>query len=430
MCRVRIVNTIFRDDCEVAIVGAGPYGLALGAHLASAGIDTRVFGRPMSFWREHMPKGMKLRSPWAATHIVDPDNLLSLDAFAAVTGLGRPDPLPLEDFVRYGDWFQKTALPDLDTRRVTRVDAAGRGFRLALDDGPTLRAQRVVIAMGLANQEVRPALFDGLPTELVSHAADHASLDQFRGKRVAVLGRGQSATESAAILNEAGAEVQIICRGPVHWLGAETSGNAHRRDVYWRLHRLLATKSGVGPFPLNWANEQPDAIHHLPHGLRHRLNARSLRAGAAGWVRERLGGVAIDAGRTVRAARPYGSRIMLDLDNGSSTFDHVLLGTGYRIDVARLGVLSPGVLGALALDEGSPVLGRGYESSVPGLHFVGSSAVKSYGPLLRFVWGAGYAARTMAKFVCAHRTKGAFAWSQPCTDEVLSRPTETASNLS
>src|SRR6202035_953290 len=114
-------------------------------------------------------------------------------------------------------------------------------------------------------------------------------------------------------------------------------------------------------------------------------------------------------------------------DNGSSVFDHVLLATGYRIDAARLGILSPGVLGALALDEGSPVLGRGYESSVPGLHFVGSSAVKSYGPLLRFVWGAGYAARTVTRFVCANRSKAAFAWSQPCPDEVLARPTETAS---
>jgi len=427
---VRVVNTIFREDSEVAVIGAGPYGLSLGAHLKSAGIETRIFGRPMSFWREHMPKGMKLRSPWAATHIVDPDNLLTLDAFAAVQNLGRPDPLPVEDFVRYGDWFQKTALPDLDTREVARIAPAGREFFLTLDDGATARARRVVIAMGLAHQEFRPAAFDGLPAELVSHAADHADLEKFANKRVAVIGRGQSATESAAILNEAGAEVEIICRGDIHWLGAETSGNAHRRDLYWRLHKLLATKSGVGPFPLNWANEQPGLVRRAPPVLRSWLNRKSLRAGAAGWVRPRLAGVAIDAGRTIRAARPHGGRITLDLDNGSCVFDHVLLATGYRVDVARFGVLAPALLSALATDAGSPVLGAGYESSVPGLHFVGSSAVKSYGPLLRFVWGAGYAARGVTSFVCANRSKSVAAWSQPCADEVMAHPTETASNLS
>jgi cation diffusion facilitator CzcD-associated flavoprotein CzcO len=424
------VNTIFRDDCEVAIIGAGPYGLSLGAHLKSAGIETRVFGRPMSFWREHMPKGMKLRSPWAATHIVDPDNLLTLDAFSAAEDLGRPDPLPLEDFVRYGDWFQKAALPDLDTREISRVEPAANEFWLTLADGSTARARRVVIAMGLANQEFRPAAFDGLPAELVSHAADHADLGKFAKQRVAIIGRGQSATESAAILNEAGAEVEIICRGGVHWLGAETSGNAHRRDIYWRMHKVLATKSGVGPFPLNWVNEQPDLIHRVPRKARLWLNKRSLRAGAAGWVRDRLPGVAIDAGRTIRAATPHGGRVMLELDNGTCEFDHVLLATGYKIDVARLGILAPTVLSAIATDEGSPVLGAGYESSVPGLHFVGSSAVRSYGPLLRFVWGAGYAARNMTKFLYANRSKGVYAWSHDRADEATARPTETASNVS
>ena len=427
--RVRLVNSALHDDCEVAVIGAGPYGLSLGAHLNSAGIETRVFGRPMSFWREHMPKGMKLRSPWAATHIVDPDDLLTLDAYAAVTSLGRPDPLPLADFVRYGEWFQKTALPDLDTRQVTMIEAAGRGFALALEDGTTARARRVVVATGLANQEFYPAAFDGLPIDVVSHTADHADLDIFRGQCVAVIGRGQSACESAALLHEAGADVTMVCRGDIHWLGAETSGNAHRRDLYWRLHKLLATKSGVGPFPLNWANEQPDIIHHLPREMRTWLNAKSLRPGAAGWVRPRVADVVVEAGHAIRGARLSGAGITLDLDNGARTFDHVLLATGYRIDVARLGILAPNLLAGITTDDGSPVLGHGYESCVPGLHFVGSAAVRSYGPLLRFVWGAGYAARTVTRHVCANRSP-VYAWSQPCPDEVFTRPTETASNLS
>jgi len=424
------VNIQFRDECEVAIVGAGPFGLSLAAHLNSVGVDTRIFGRPMSFWREHMPQGMKLRSPWAATHIVDPDNLLTLDAFATVTGLGRPDPLPVEDFVRYGDWFRASALPDLDSRMVARVAPAGRGFALTLEGGATVQARRVVIAMGLANQEFRPVQFRELPVAVVSHTADHARLDQFAGRRVAVIGRGQSATESAALLAEAGAEVELICRGDVRWLGAETSGNAHRRDLYWHLHKLLATKSGVGPFPLNWLNEQPDVVHRFPPALRARLTRKSLRAGAAGWVRWRLGGVHIDAGRAIRSAHPIANGIALDLDSGTRIFDHVLLATGYKIDVARLGILAGDLLRAVATEDGSPVLGAGYESSVPGLHFVGSSAVASYGPLLRFVWGAGYAARTVTRFVWANRSGRIAGRAEPADAELFARRTETASNLS
>ena len=423
-------STAFRDHCEVAVVGAGPYGLSLGAHLNSAGIETRVLGKPMSFWRDHMPKGMKLRSPWAATHITDPDNLLTLDAYSAVSCMGRPDPLPVEDFVRYGEWFWKSALPDLDTRRVTKVAPAARGFALALEDGGTLHARRVVIAMGLANQDFRPPEFEGLPSHLVSHAADHADLGRFADKRVAVIGRGQSACESSALLDEAGAKVVQICRGDVHWLGAQTSGNAHRRDVYWHLHKMLATKSGVGPFPLNWINEQPNMIHEFPRGWRAWLNTNSLRAGAAGWVRPRMRGVQIDMGRTIVSARVLGTGVELELDNGRFDFDHVLLATGYKIDIAKLDILPSDVLAAIKTDDGSPVLENGYESSVPGLHFVGSAAVRSYGPLLRFVWGAGYAARNVTRFVCANRFRPTFGREECDEAELYARRTETASRLS
>lgn len=114
------MNSMFRDVCEVAIVGAGPYGLSLAAHLKAGGIETRVFGDPLSFWRQNMPQGMLVRSAWDATHIVDPGNRFSLDACAAATGLRKPDPLPRADFARYGEWFQRQAVPDLDRRKVAR----------------------------------------------------------------------------------------------------------------------------------------------------------------------------------------------------------------------------------------------------------------------------------------------------------------------
>src|SRR5882724_7018861 len=110
------MNVGTQDDCQVAVIGAGPYGLAVAAHLKAANISPRVFGEPMSFWRRHMPGGMKLRSPWVATHIADPGKRFSLDVFAGEHGLARQEQLPLERFVQYGEWFQRTAVPDLDRR--------------------------------------------------------------------------------------------------------------------------------------------------------------------------------------------------------------------------------------------------------------------------------------------------------------------------
>ena len=388
------------DDCEVIVIGAGPFGLAAAAHLAERGVATQVFGEPMSFWRYNMPQGMKLRSPWAATHISDPRGDLSLDAFVAAHGLSRREPLPLETFVDYGMWFQRAVVPDIDTRMIVRIESAGDGFRVETMDGAHVHARRVVMATGLARQAFRPEAFADVPAEFASHASEHSDLGGFRGRRVAVIGRGQSACESAVLLHEAGADVELICRGDVHWLG----GNARpsHAAVDW-LRKRLASPSGVGPFPLNWLAERPDIAHAMPNEVRTRFNARCLRPGAAAWLRPRFDGVRVLAGERVHSAVVAGERIALMLDHGTAVFDHVLLGTGYKIDVARLGILDAGLLAALERRDGAPILGAGFESSVPGLHFVGASALVSYGPLMRFIAGAGFAAREVTKRVLADR---------------------------
>src|SRR5262249_48511457 len=166
-----------------------------------------------SFWRDNMPEGMLLRSPWGATHIPDPHGQFSLDVFAGRHGIAPvPGQLPLAQFLRYGEWFQRQAVPDLDPRKVVQVERARRGFRLRLDDGGAVEARRIVLAMGLSRQEIRPAPFAGMPATLVSHTSEHATLERWRGKRVAVIGRGQSACESAALLLGAGCEVELVCR--------------------------------------------------------------------------------------------------------------------------------------------------------------------------------------------------------------------------
>jgi cation diffusion facilitator CzcD-associated flavoprotein CzcO len=388
------------NDCEVIVIGAGPYGLAVAAHLKENKVATHLFGDPLSFWRRHMPKGMKLRSPWSATHIADPHGALSLDAYMSRHGLPRREPLKRESFIDYGLWFQGCAVPDIDRRMVERVESSGHGFRVTTADGDAVFADRVVVATGLAHQQSRPSAFDGMPAALASHSSEHDDLGVFRGKRVAVVGRGQSACESAVLLHEAGAEVEIICRGDIHWLGNDgPPGNA---VIGWLAERL-ASPSAVGPFPLDWLAEMPDAAAVMPAGVRAWFNAKCLRPAAAGWLRPRFDGVRVLAGERIHGAVAAGERIAVMLDHGSAVFDHVLLGTGYRIDIAKLGILGPDLLRRIACRDGAPRLAAGFESNVTGLHFVGASAVASYGPLMRFVAGTDFAARELTEAVLEHR---------------------------
>jgi cation diffusion facilitator CzcD-associated flavoprotein CzcO len=416
-----------RIDVEVAVVGAGPYGLATAAHLKSARVATAVFGEPMSFWQRNMPEGMRLRSPWIASHIAHPDDEYSLDDYAQLRGFSAHEQMPVTEFIRYGHWFQSNVVADVDRRKVNRIERAPGGFRLHLDDGESVSAQRVVIAMGLAHQEFRPSAFSGLPQTLASHTCEHVNFDRFSGRHVAVIGRGQSACETAALLSEAGAEVELISRGDVLWLGSEQQDGMHRNDLAWRLRKLAMTRGAVGPFPLNWLAESPSLVHLLPPVVRADFSKRCLRAKASGWLRTRFATVRINAGRSLRAAHPVKDRIALELDNGSATFDHVILGTGYKIDIAKLGIIAPALINDIATANGSPRLRFGMESTVRGLHFVGATAVHSFGPLMRFVWGAGFAARSLTNTVVNNRALSSRRADPRPVMSLGARATETTS---
>ena len=386
-----------RDDCEVAIVGAGPYGLAVAAHLRAANVSFRIFGDALSFWRKHMPAGMLLRSPWVATHIAEPRGRHRLDDYYAEAALEIPKLLPVERFAAYGRWFQHRVAPDLDSRAIARIESVEGGFRLTLAEGDTLLARRVVMATGLLGHEYRPAEFDGLPRDLVSHSCEHTNSERYRGKHVAVIGSGQSACESAALLHEAGTEVELICRDDLIWNADPGQRSFLRKTVRGLIGNALIPPSQVGPFPYNWLNEAPGIIHRLPRDTREQVNEISLRATAILWLRPRLTDVPVRQRQTIKVAARIGDQVALTLDDGMHRFDHVLMATGYRIDVDKMPLLDPRLRARIARRDGLPVLSNGLESSVPGLHFVGAAAVGSYGPLLRFIAGAGFAARNVTR---------------------------------
>jgi FAD-dependent urate hydroxylase len=382
-------------DTDVAIVGAGPYGLSAAAHLRGVGVDVRVLGDPMSFWRS-MPRGMLLRSNWTATSIADYQGPVSLDAFCAATGARVGRPVPLARFIEYGTWVQERIAPDVDRRPVQRIDADRTGFRLLLAGGGRLGARRVVIAAGIKPFPNRPAFAAGLPPELASHTGDHDDLSRFSGARVLVVGGGQSALESAALLHESGAEAEVIVRADhINWL----HGGKYQRRL-GRLSPLLYAPTDVGPMGLSRLVATPDLFRRIPRGVQDPLAYRSIRPAGAAWLGPRLANVPITMARSIVSATERGGGVRVTFGHGDErTADHLLLGTGYRVDITRYPFIGPSLIGLVRRVNGYPLLRRGLESSVTGLHFLGAPAAFSFGPTMRFVSGGWYAGRALAQAV-------------------------------
>jgi cation diffusion facilitator CzcD-associated flavoprotein CzcO len=358
----------------------------------------------MSFWRT-MPKGMLLRSNWTATSIAEYDGPLSLQSYRDETGRDEVAlPLPLEEFLRYGEWVQRQVAPDVERVHVESVQRDGNGFLLRLDDGTITRARRVVVAGGIADFVNMPAVAEGLPSELVSHASEHRDLSVFAGRRVLVVGFGQSALESAALMHEAGSEVEVAGRrNHITWLHG---GKYHRK--LGRLVPLFYAPTDVGPLGLSRVVAAPHLFRRLPRTVQDPLAYRAIRPAGAAWLGPRLADVTITPSREVRSLQPVGGQVKVDLDDGSSrTVDHVLMGTGYKVDVHRYPFLDQDLLRGVRTASGYPLLGRGMESSVPGLHFLGAPAAWSFGPTMRFVAGGWFGGETLTNELVrrdTHRT--------------------------
>jgi hypothetical protein len=382
-------------DTNVAIIGAGPYGLTAAAHLRRAGVDVRVFGQPMSFWQS-MPAGLLLRSNWTATCIAEYQGELSLDSFRAATGASFGTPVPLDRFIEYGLWVQKKVAPDVDRRMVDALAAGPGGFRLKLADGTAISARRVVVAAGIGLFANRPAVAAGLPPELASHTGDHRDFGRFRGSRVLVVGGGQSALECAALLHESGAHAEVAVRQDhIIWL----HGGKYQR-MLGRYSPLVYAPTDVGPMGLSRLVAVPDVFRRLPRRAQDPLAYRSIRPAGAAWLPPRLGEVPIRLGRALASATEQDGHVHVTFADGSTqTVDHLLFGTGYRVDITRYPFLTADLTAQIRRAGGYPVLGSGMESSVPGLHFLGAPAAWSFGPILRFVSGGWYTGRALARTI-------------------------------
>jgi len=348
----------------------------------------------MSFWQNHMPAGMFLRSNWAASHISDPHTKLTLDYFLADSGMEFKHPVPLHCFVEYGKWFQQKAVPDLQRRQVDRVEKSGSAFRVTLDSGEAVTARRVIVATGIAPFPWLPPELAGLPTSHVTHSSNHCDLSRFRGQQVLVVGGGQSALDAARLLYALDAQVEIVAKQEqLRWVG----------EHVW-LHKLgliswmLYSNFDVGPAGISRLVGFPNVFRRLPRSWQDRISYRAIRPAGTGWQRPYLAKVPVTLSAQVTLAEIMGDKVHVKLSNGTDRLiDHVIVATGYRVDTRSYRFFGPEIQSGLKTVKGSPVLSRGLESSISGLHFVGKPAAWSFGPLLNFISGTHFAGAELVR---------------------------------
>jgi thioredoxin reductase len=396
---------------DVALVGAGPYGLSIAAHLRTRGIDHRIFGPPLETWRCGMPTSMLLKSDGFASDLSSPSEGSRLADYCLDRGISYHDtdiPVSLETFVDYGLDFQRRFVPHLEPSTVTLVTAEDGGFRIDLSNAESLHARRVVMAVGITHFATMPQDFADVSPGRVTHSSQHSTFEAFAGRDVTVVGAGASAVDVAIELARAGAHSRLVARrGTVRF--ASGVHNEKRSFVETVKH----PGSGLGP---GWRSrvccDAPDGFRLLPVKARSVIVKRHLGPSSPWYLRDEfLDSVEVWTGTRLGAVKEDGSGpIRLELVGDDAEIptvvetDSVICATGYRADLSRLTMLDHALRQRIRTVNDAPALNPWFESSVPGLFFVGNAAAMSFGPLMRFMYGDTFTARRLAHRLS--RTKG------------------------
>lgn len=400
---------------DVTVVGAGPFGLSVAAHLRGLGVDYRIIGSPMESWKSKMPKGMLLKSAGFASNLSDPAQALTLRQFCIELDSPYDDldlPIPLETFSAYGLAFQKRFVPNVEHEELVSLISVPEGFELRMKSGQSFRTRKVVIATGLTYFRHIPELLSDLPRDKVSHAADHHDLQRFQGQRVAVLGSGASAIDIAVLLSEALGNVQLISRKPAITFSGRWGGSGSHP----LLRRLAYPVSGIGP---GWKHrlfaDLPWLVRYFSESYRLEIAEKFPSPSGGEPMKDRATSVPLFLGCSLQEARAsrHGVQLRLVSMDGSTQIveaDHVIAATGYKADVHRFPFLSPAIIEQLRLIGKTPRLSANFESSIPGLYFVGHVSTTTFGPVMRFVFGADFTSRTISSHLAHVRPR---LWRNP-----------------
>jgi thioredoxin reductase len=431
------VNRSTGNLLHAVIVGAGPYGLSLAAHLREAGVPFRIFGHPMQSWATQMPVGMKLKSDGFASSLSAGSVPFTLEDFCTLTG--RPYhatsvPVALEDFIAYGQEFARRFVPSLEPLDVTAIDREGTGFRVTLESGETFLTRNVILATGVSLFQHIPAELAHLPADMVTHTTAHRTFDEFANRDVTVLGRGASSLNAAVLLHEAGARVTLLSRkAKVH---VHSAADGKPRSLYQRLRHPI---SPLGYSLRSWlCSNMPGTFRSLPAPLRRILMYKHLGPSGGSALKGRFEGkfptllgwsiasaeVVAPADSTADARQLRLTLTNAELETRELLTSHLIAGTGFHVDLSRYGFLTASLRALIHRQaNGAPWLGRHFETSVKGLYMIGPVAAASFGQLLRFAVGAGYAATRVTTHL--HRDLARVATSKPAFNNLPTpaRPT-------
>ena len=389
-----------KSAAAVAIVGAGPYGLSLAAHLNGRGVPFRIFGSPLQVWREQMPAGMQLKSDGFASDLYDPERAFTLRHYCEERGIPYAEyglPVRLDTFVQDGMEFQKKFVRNLEPVDVVEIRKAGESFQLRLQTGETVSTSAVVMATGINFFAHVPQQLSTLSSEQCTHSSTHYALEDFRDRRVAVIGGGASAIDLAGLLHEQGASTSLVSRRPLVF---HRPPGDKPRSVW---ERVSAPNLGLGPGLRSAVyTVAPGLFRRLPHNVRMRVVSRHLGPSGGWFMKDKIvGKVQLHVGYDVRTAEASANGVCLRLrgergDDLQFEVDHVICATGYRVAVDRIRILNAQLRAAVQVEPQSPVLSSCFESSVSGLYFIGVSSANTFGPLMRFALGAEFAANRVS----------------------------------
>lgn len=372
---------------QLLIIGAGPYGLATSAYAKHQGLDFRLVGHPMEFWRQHMPGGLFLRS--RSDRHLDPLGVYTFEAYMKEKGIAEAQarPIPVELFREYAQWFQDKYELQAYPFLVQELRRDNGLFEAILENGESCLAETVLLALGYAFFANKPEeIMKKIPAGSYSHTCDLVSFDFLKGRRCLIIGGGQSAYEWAALINEQGAE-------EIHISHRHAVPRFEKSDQSWMSDMVRYTDQNPGWFRRSPLEEQ--------EATRRRFWAET-RLKLEPWLRPRIDKENIHLWPNTNLADctelPDG-RLRIKLDNGAFfVVDHVILATGYRVNVGKVPFLSrESILSDLRVADGYPVLDECFQSSVPGLFFSGLLAIRDFGPFFGFIVGCPVAARIIVE---------------------------------